>query len=723
MNKILFTFVFIYFSFCVYSQYTDWTYLSQTIENTCIEEYGSDLWIGNRTGLVQYNKITGNKTHYDKTNTPLPENFIRCIAIDGNGVKWIGTQFGLTRFDGSSWITYNTSNSPLPNAWVNRLACDENNNVWIWVGVGITKFDGTNWTTYNTSNSSIPSNYINCLFTEGNNVWISSNVLSKFDGTNWTHYNTSNSNINLQQGIQDITKDKSGNIWLSHAGAIQKLDTSGTFTIYNNSNTNLNYIGLKSIAADTNNIIWVGRNGATSTPPGGFMSFDGSTWTNYDSLNTNFNANSLEDILIDSNNEPYGVSLFEGDLHHLTSSNVVNIKLNKLNVNHSQIRNIRFDPNGNPIIGTKASAYQTGLFKYDWAALTPLSHYNDSSYNFSSDKFGNIYVKNRHTVFKFDGVNWNKLNGYPTTYIPIPNNPAIGCIENDTSGGLWVDYLASLTFSGTGQATYHEGLAYYNGSIWTSYSYTNSPLPDVAINQIRIDKSNSNIWLGTSNGLVKFDKVTWSIFTPTNPAIPKNVQWFDIDSIGNIWYSNAAGGFIKFDGTNWTNIISPNNTGGYLVTIDKAGVIWQTHIADILKSYDGTNWVTYSYTNCPFPSGFNFSNLTVDKYNNKWISTSYGVFIFKESTGSITEIKDISNLNSNIIAYPNPFYGQFNIKLNQKYKEVNLKLYDCFGQEIINTNYFDSENIGIETNNLKKGIYHYKIKMGNITKTGKVIAE
>jgi ligand-binding sensor domain-containing protein len=71
-------------------------------------------------------------TVYNTSNSGLPSNDVRAIAIDGQGNKWIGTpNGGLAKFDGVNWTVYNTSNSGLPSNSVHAIAIDEQGNKWI----------------------------------------------------------------------------------------------------------------------------------------------------------------------------------------------------------------------------------------------------------------------------------------------------------------------------------------------------------------------------------------------------------------------------------------------------------------------------------------------------------------------------------------------------------------------------------------------------------------
>ncbi len=53
------------------------------------------------------------------------------IAIDEEGLLWIGTSGGVAVFDGvDSWAVFTTKNSPLPTGNIYKVANDKNGNHW-----------------------------------------------------------------------------------------------------------------------------------------------------------------------------------------------------------------------------------------------------------------------------------------------------------------------------------------------------------------------------------------------------------------------------------------------------------------------------------------------------------------------------------------------------------------------------------------------------------------
>jgi hypothetical protein len=61
--------------------------------------------------------------------------------VDSSGNVWIATQWaGLVKFDGTNWTVYTASNSGLPDNRVRTIAVDDNNDIWIGTNSGFAVF-------------------------------------------------------------------------------------------------------------------------------------------------------------------------------------------------------------------------------------------------------------------------------------------------------------------------------------------------------------------------------------------------------------------------------------------------------------------------------------------------------------------------------------------------------------------------------------------------------
>jgi ligand-binding sensor domain-containing protein/two-component sensor histidine kinase len=72
----------------------------------------------------------------------LSNNSVQCILQDKNGIMWIGTNGGLNRYDGSSYIQYSILSQPaLTNGVVTALMQDDNGYIWIGTENGLNILD------------------------------------------------------------------------------------------------------------------------------------------------------------------------------------------------------------------------------------------------------------------------------------------------------------------------------------------------------------------------------------------------------------------------------------------------------------------------------------------------------------------------------------------------------------------------------------------------------
>ena len=69
----------------------------------------------------------------------LPENSVHSLAQTRDGYLWLGTEEGLTRFDGVRFVTYTFHNSPgLASDFIQVLAADQDGSLWIGTDSGLT---------------------------------------------------------------------------------------------------------------------------------------------------------------------------------------------------------------------------------------------------------------------------------------------------------------------------------------------------------------------------------------------------------------------------------------------------------------------------------------------------------------------------------------------------------------------------------------------------------
>ncbi len=88
--------------------------------------------------------------NYDKTSG-LPSNYITAIMQDRDGFIWFGSDHGISRYDGKSFITYDTRDG-LPDNFITKIVQSSDGNIWISMYEhGVAKFDGKHFQSFTTA--------------------------------------------------------------------------------------------------------------------------------------------------------------------------------------------------------------------------------------------------------------------------------------------------------------------------------------------------------------------------------------------------------------------------------------------------------------------------------------------------------------------------------------------------------------------------------------------
>lgn len=163
----------------------------------------------------------------------------------------------------------------------------------------------------------------------------------------------------------------------------------------------------------------------------------------------------------------------------------------------------------------------------------------------------------------------------------------------------------------------------YNLTVWTEREGLQSPRV-LAVAQT----SDGYLWLGTMNGLIRFDGTT---FTPWNaisstPLPAGRVQGLDATPDGALWVAYFSGTIARVFGSTAVvhNTVTPA-TGGIVnaITADRSGVLWVAARSGLLRVEGG------AFTRLGEPDGLPDGpvlNAYEDEQRNLWISSNTGIF-------------------------------------------------------------------------------------------------
>lgn len=156
----------------------------------------------------------------------LSQNTITAVLQDKQGFLWIGTEDGLNRYDGYSFIDYkhlpNDSTSVVDN-FITAICEDKQSNIWIGTEKGISKWIRNENRFEQISfqeAGAIPHKNISSLYRDKkNNIWVGSKQGISFYEENkkeWIHFAANNQKLALLKdlAVSTITQDEKGNIWV-----------------------------------------------------------------------------------------------------------------------------------------------------------------------------------------------------------------------------------------------------------------------------------------------------------------------------------------------------------------------------------------------------------------------------------------------------------------------------------------------------------------------------
>ncbi|MCD6307606.1 MAG: hypothetical protein J7M24_01275, partial [Candidatus Latescibacteria bacterium] len=115
-------------------------------------DHGGDPWITYQDSFIKdrLSFHTGGEWNtYDPTNSELSDYRVQTVFFDAGGDLWVGTAWGgISRYDGSAWTRYEPED--LFDKAARTIVSDRNGVKWIGTNGGLWRLEGTDWTLYTT---------------------------------------------------------------------------------------------------------------------------------------------------------------------------------------------------------------------------------------------------------------------------------------------------------------------------------------------------------------------------------------------------------------------------------------------------------------------------------------------------------------------------------------------------------------------------------------------
>lgn len=212
----------------------------------------------NRLRLDGFDVVTS-ASPYDTQWSGLASDSVYSAFIDSDGIKWFGTNAGLSRHEGDetkeNWIRY-TIDDGLAHNLVQTIARDSAGNMWIGTLDGASRFDGAEWESFDTSNG-LGGNivYDIAVDTDGS-IWLATNA-------GVSHFIENTSPVELKQQAESIPNHNLKiypNPFNIHTTILFSIpeDKFITLTIYNLLGQSIRKLLHENLRRGTHSISWNG---------------------------------------------------------------------------------------------------------------------------------------------------------------------------------------------------------------------------------------------------------------------------------------------------------------------------------------------------------------------------------------------------------------------------------------------------------------------------------
>lgn len=235
---------------------------------------------------------------YDQSNSDIVSDNLLSVAIDDKGNKWIGTSgFGLLKFDGKKFISFNGKNSGIKGRYVSPVFKDSRGNIWASFsepGDVLGKYDGNGWTVYTAKDLNVDEISVIsiCEDTQGAIYVGGSGGVFVFQNEAWSRLSLPDSSTIVRS--MDI--DNTGALAIGHNNGLL-IRKNEQWQVFTKENSELRLGTVRGVKFKANGELLVGYGGGFGD--GGFSVISEGKWTHYNKTNSGISDHMVRDIEFD----------------------------------------------------------------------------------------------------------------------------------------------------------------------------------------------------------------------------------------------------------------------------------------------------------------------------------------------------------------------------------------------------------------------------------------
>lgn len=588
----------------------------------------------------------------------LSQSVVNCIFQDSEGYIWLGTQNGLNKFNGYTFevFTYNPNDTnSITNNWIYSIAEDEQGNLWIGTKSGLVKYNRkTSQFKRIIYRTPYPAAVTDCVYdvkrSRNGNLLINTPPVLTVCNPKTLEFSHYISPLAFDGSIKDhnipLLEDRDDNIWIASTKGLAAFNPkTNKFRLFGYDPLKPESISGDIITAlyqDENGNLWVGTSEGLNR-----LKEDGTGFDHFYhesgqafSLSNNF----IRAIIADKSGNIW-VATEGGGLNRMRQNPDKKPIFDSFSgtnsgLNHNIILSLAIDQSDNLWIGTLSGINKTDLKKRNF------NLYRNSDSPYSVDLLGNVIASVYEDEKKIVWIgNWgqglnlfDRITGKVEHYASnlagkfhIPND-FVHCIYEDDLHNIWLGTRDGLLIFDKQQRRFNRpkgnGISAFNG---------------LRINMM-IQDHHQAFWVATNDGLYRMQRngiqpEHYSAEAEGDHKISSNLVYAVLeDGNGAIWVGTINGlDVIDPKGNEIKHFTKENHSisDNFITALcqDQQGNIWigtNTYVNRF-----STKQGTFSYydRNQGFPSNLVYSILE-DNNHVMWFATGNGLCRFDEQSGT-----------------------------------------------------------------------------------------
>ena len=570
------------------------------------QDVGGYLWVGTDSGVSRFDG-----QHFSRFGTAdgLGDGPVIAITQDDAGALWFASDGGgISRYDGSGFTRFSADDAALSWRHEDTLAGDDVNFIFtdsagaLWFGTttGVSRHDDDEFTTF-TSEYGLVGDDVLCMAEDGRgHFWFGSRTgVSRYDGQLFRGYDKDDS---LAGPIHFIHEDAGGALWFGtdHGVSRYEADAFQHFEI--------GELGVLAVGQSADGVLWFGtRDGVVYRhAEGRWESFSPSAGS----------AVPVVEILADDEGHIWfghdgdGLSRFDGDGWTSFPTG-----WSGRGAGHGQILQDRE--------GVIWAATTDGLYRYDGATWTVFGEAHGLAGHIAAIGRGGdglLWSVSDSDVRRFSGGRWLRLPNLPAaagrfrsvlaeddrTWIAgdgilCRQDTGWTCFDagsapSGIAGPVFADLRTGFGFAdGQGRLWWatQRGLLRFDDEQWRLLT-TADGLVDDEVHTV-FGSPGGGLWVGTDGGLQNYTDNRWTTYSAADGLPHDRVLAGVVDVEGIVWVG-TPGGLGRFDGSDWRAFGAPDGLAQNRVislALGADGHIWAGTERSGVSRFDGRVFQTY----------------------------------------------------------------------------------------------------------------------------------